>query len=728
MKQFKKIIQIAINYVQLGFSLIKKTTHFCLSKSYIRIIVIISSVLLLIGFIGILILPATLSTDTYLKWLNSHIPNQYQIRLMAADVHVQVFPNLSIQINDAAIISTNKPFKEQVIVKLPHVHAALSMSNILDGNFSLSPHCDNATFYYRTSRMSNNIIQALGWKQSNKQSKQSKQLIDIELNKITVTNASIVDSTIEDKNTDYVRISGLSGEMIAKKKATPSIKILKSKGKKTQFDIRLRGTMNDAHSSAFHISGELVHIAQQKSIFFNNGVMQLGKTALQIKSTFKQTKSLLTQHMQVKSNAWHSDILSFFGDLSKEPLLHDLTWDGAISGSLDITDNQSNYVVSTQLDLKKASLIVLPGLFKASNHPLRLAMKIHITPKKISIKQGEWNFGPDIITMTGYIGRQAHQQSYIEIKGNELHQNVWNTLGNKIAIIDGFDSLTGSLTYKGVLGQPLKKNTLALDMKINNLKLLGNDIHSLAIKCQSDDHAIICENVQGEIASGKLHGNGMILLQDSPRYQFDGQIKDVDTTHLSQLSKLLRGTANMRIHIIAKGNDAAMIYDTLKAAGTMTITSGSWSGLGLSQQLQDKALWNGIEKVAGGALGNESLLLSRINALTDNFNHLQSKFVLSGRSIEIEQLSMLASKYSVQTVSGTIKIKNNKWDQFKLNGQLSFHQTLSHQLITDLAAQRKLLDSAGRLIVPIHINGIVVPKIKVDSQGLSQRIYQYRGN
>jgi uncharacterized protein involved in outer membrane biogenesis len=251
------------------------------------------------------------------------------------------------------------------------------------------------------------------------------------------------------------------------------------------------------------------------------------------------------------------------------------------------------------------------------------------------------------------------------------------------------------------------------------------DYTAMTASIHSDGDAIVIDSYAAKLLDGTVEGSGRVEpLSVPPGFDVVTHVREVDLARYFDLKfpsfgKFIEGRIDLDVNVAGAGKEWNDIAKTLKGSGDAMVIRGALLNFNLADELLA-----GLQTVPLVPSGFAERVRARNPKLFASdatvFENLKGDLSFENGRMNAGGLVLKAADFS---------ISGDGWFSFdrtmNLNSTVVFSQKLSADIVGEFPIAKYLLDTQGRLSLPLSLSGDVLsPKLGLDTNVLATKFQQ----
>jgi len=481
-------------------------------------------------------------------------------------------------------------------------------------------------------------------------------------------------------------------------------------------NIRLNAAVLGSNVPNFSITGKIVYDGPRKEISTKAANLYLMGAQMSADASIGLGFNPSTFDLHLATAALNP--LAIIGALPKSlaEFLFDLEWQGVAPADLKASGSFDSYELTLGLDATQSSVKKGNAFSKIAGAPLKIAASFKVSPDDVSIDSIELMFGQNKLNVSGKVEKKEGLPCTLRISGTGLSDSNIKPAFPDFIAVDSLEGLDAKIDAEGRLVGLKTFLNLVGNFKAVRAEIVGIALENLDVSFIRDETGISIPSISGTFASGKLTGNASIATEDKISYSFDGAVSELDFSRIKSLGGALRGRGTIIIKASTSGKDPLTLNDNLEISGTLTIPSGASSSMTFGRSIFATDTYKVLEALGGAKLNEaEKVVLSDVS---DEFIDFNAEFNKTNTAVSLKAASWHSSKYTIEGLDAKLDMTTKVdtadsastdvfLEKVLLSGTSLFivPKGVITTLITDEGARGVLLDSQGRLILPVNVGG-----------------------
>jgi hypothetical protein len=389
-----------------------------------------------------------------------------------------------------------------------------------------------------------------------------------------------------------------------------------------------------------------------------------------------------------------------------------LSWDGTLGVDISYRGTRLAGQLGLQVDATPARVRLGEGFLKEPGLTFKVQTDIIVKPESMIIGRGTLSLEGSDIKLSGDVMRDGDMEARLGARGDELALPALRSL---LPWLPDMDSLEGGRVDLMLAGALLGAKGLSSSGRLEASRVImaGTELGDFSAMFTREEDEVEVTTLRGEFAGGDFSGNGHIDLGDEPGMKFDIVMGGVDTKDLASLKGAVDGKASMVIKVASFGADRVALLENLTISGSFVATEAAIKGIESAAGAFSEETWDAIAQNSAATLSEAAV--KELEASSESVSNLKASFEMTGEGTEVESVTWVSKLYSADLAASV-----SPAGELAAEGALAIDKSASAKLIAEAGARKKLIDTKGRLIVPVKGEGSLAdPKLSIDADELA---------
>lgn len=376
-----------------------------------------------------------------------------------------------------------------------------------------------------------------------------------------------------------------------------------------------------------------------------------------------------------------------------------LSWQGRLAVDARYAGTADAGRLSLSLDARDALISSAGPLKKEQGGALKVAFESTISDAALSISKGSVVIGSGEFSVTGEIGRDDILSASLVLSGSGLGAEAAGFFMPGLSAAADIGEFSAEVRMTGPLAGD---SPAAVSGRVEAPKVTaaGIEISDVAFSFERGDDSISLVSIRGSFAGGEVSGTGRIATQPIPSIEFDVVGHDVDASGIKSAAGLVSGKAGLVVRGRGEGADDYSLQQDLVLSGTIVMPEFAGSALRSLAGFFDPKLVDRIASASGVKL-EPSALPGREGEEAPG-SDLKASFEIAKGLLSIDGASFSGDRFAAR-LSASAQPDTSLAGE----GEAWIDAETARGIAPDPAAQKALLESDGRLLIPVEIRGTI---------------------
>lgn len=321
------------------------------------------------------------------------------------------------------------------------------------------------------------------------------------------------------------------------------------------------------------IKGGLTLRMEKQEAEVNNWVITIGKADFNLNASAEYGKQPPAFKATLVGTSFTLDELLAFDPSQKKNLPPNVKLDGPMSLNVDVAGTPESVSLNTNVSLTSAGVAYADMFTKPKGTAMKLDLKGHYTPAKVTIKPLTLTLGETVFNIDGYANMDAAKNGELAIDTKAIKIGELATMTPMLATATGVSDPSIHIDIKGPFTDPTKLN-ISGHVASKKIIYAEYEMDNLDTKFSYADNKANLDSLTAIIYEGNLDGKAQVILTDEPQYSSDVLINKVNLSKIKAIEGLIVGKGSVKVDITGRGADPEVAKKNLNGQGYIHLEEG----------------------------------------------------------------------------------------------------------------------------------------------------------